>query len=281
MPLSLALLAGAIAAVWLPSLRFRDHSIPPWTLLFAAAVAAGLHGGVLRWPALPVLAALAGCSWLAVRAGKRALRIVFTLAAAAIAVGLGFHLFPGFPRTGLVPGAPRGASLNFDKAAGGLFLLAAFAPRIHSLGQLRAVLPAMLAWIAVTLAVLFGLAMALGYMHVNPRVTPHAPAWLLANLFFTCVAEEAVFRGLLQQRLSGALPPGRAWQAVGVLLVVVLFALAHGLGAPMVVLFFVGLAGLCYSLAFAHTRCIEAAIAVHFATNAVHFLVFSSALPAR
>ena len=45
------------------------------------------------------------------------------------------------------------------------------------------------------------------------KIELHAPAWILpfvmANLFFVCMAEEALFRGYLQQRLSQWLGPGR------------------------------------------------------------------------
>jgi membrane protease YdiL (CAAX protease family) len=51
------------------------------------------------------------------------------------------------------------------------------------------------------------LAVALGGL----RIEPHAPEWFaqfaLANIFFVSLAEEALFRGYLQQRLSRIVHP--------------------------------------------------------------------------
>jgi membrane protease YdiL (CAAX protease family) len=54
----------------------------------------------------------------------------------------------------------------------------------------------------------------------------------------------------------------------------VLFGLAHG-GGGLALVAFAGLAGAGYGLALWRSGRIEAAILVHFAVNAVHFLLFT------
>jgi membrane protease YdiL (CAAX protease family) len=58
--------------------------------------------------------------------------------------------------------------------------------------------------------------------------------WLFAlnNLLFTCVAEEALFRGFLQQGIAAH---SRRW--LGVLVASLLFGAAHLAGGPLLVLF--------------------------------------------
>jgi membrane protease YdiL (CAAX protease family) len=104
-----------------------------------------------------------------------------------------------------------------------------------------------------------------------------APLFLLfapINLFSTCLSEEAFFRGFVQQELS--LVGSRPALAAGVALTigVILFGLAHFAGG-LNYMIAASVAGLGYGWAFMRTRRIEAAMAVHFGVNAVHFLLFT------
>lgn len=282
MPWTFLLLAAAVVAVWLPGVRMRGRMWPVWPLPFAAAVLAGLQSGVLQWPAVVSLGALAGVAWLARHPGAAAwVRGSCTAAAALLAVTLALHLLPGFHSAVLVSGVrlsadahPFSASLKFDKAAAGLLLLVAFAPRITTVAGLGRIVALTAAWAGLTVAVVLGTATATGYMRPDFKFAAFAPAWLAANLLFTCVAEEALFRGLLQQRLARMLPRAWPWQALAVSVAALLFGMAHaGGGMPLAIL--ATLAGLGYGLACATTQRIEPAIAVHFAVNAVHFVGFT------
>jgi membrane protease YdiL (CAAX protease family) len=281
MPWTFLLLAAAVVAVWLPGVRVRGRAWPVWPLPFVAAVAAGLLSGVLQWPAVVPLVLLACVAWLARHPGSAAwVRGSCTVAAALLAVALALHLLPGFRSTVLVSGErlspdayPFSASLKFDKAAAGLLLLA-FAPRITTVAGLGRIALLTGAWTVLTVTVVLGTAAAAGYMRPDFKFAAFAPAWLAANLLFTCVAEEVLFRGLLQQRLAHALPQAWPWQALAVGVAALLFGVAHaGGGMPLVLL--ATLAGLGYGLACATTQRIEPAIAVHFAVNAVHFVGFT------
>lgn len=68
---------------------------------------------------------------------------------------------------------------------------------------------------------------------------PHwLPAFILANLFFVSLAEEALFRGVIQQTLSRYLPP-----YVALLIAPIIFGFAHFAGGVLLVIF-ASLAGL-------------------------------------
>ncbi len=282
-PLTFVLLAFAIALVWAPTVRLGERRLPPWTLAFAAACAAGalVSPAVLQPLALVALAVLAALAWGGVASPRW--RCALTVGAALFALAMSLHLLPGFHPVMLVrdlcltpDAAPFALGLGFDKAAAGLLLLAAFGVRVTSWRQLALQLPAIAAVAVATAAVSIGIAVVAGYVRFEPKWVDAAPAFLVANLLFTCVAEEAFFRGLIQERLMRLAETRRqpAWNWIAVAVSTVLFGLAHA-GGGATWLAVATIAGLGYSLVYARTRSIEGAILVHFAVNAAHFIGFT------
>lgn len=288
MLVSFALLGPSICAVWLPAIRVSSwRPVPPWVLLFAAAVIAGLSTGVLQWPGALSLVILAALAWSTKNTGNRWLRFLAILAVIVLALALALHVVPGF-RNPVVIDAARfsvdSASFtqyaNFDKGAVGLLLLALMAPHIRNLGDLRRIVKPLLLAALVTVIAVLGTAAAVGYVRWDPKWPPEAWTFLTINLLFTCVAEEAFFRGVIQEQLTKALEGHPRLIGLPVVVSTALFALAHaGGGLPLVAL--AALAGLGYSVVYAMTRRVEAAILVHFAVNAVHFVGFSYPYIAR
>jgi len=282
-PLPFLLLALAIALVWVPSLPLGHRRLPPWTLAFGAACVAGALAPlpVLAPAALAELAVLAALAWAG--AAVRAWRGTLTLLAAILALALSLHLLPGFHPAVLFhdvrltpDAAPFALALSFDKAAAGLLLLAAFSARVTSWRQFASQLPTIAVAASVTSLVAIGIALAAGYVRFEPKWVEASPAFLVANLLFTCVAEEAFFRGLIQERLMRLAEARRqsAWTWIAIAVSTVLFGLAHaGGGATWMAVATV--AGLGYAAIYAKTRTIEGAILVHFAVNAAHFLAFT------
>jgi len=280
--LTFTLLGLAILAVWLPALPLaRGLTLPPWAVLFAFAVASGIAADLIDAPAWIALIALAAAGWGSQRGHRRRLRTLMLLFAALLALALALHAVPGF-RNPLVAsqihlGAdspPISLYANFDKGAAGLLLLACHARRIRDRLELRRCMRAAWPVVAATVLVVLGTGVLLGYVRLEPKWPPIAPAFLAINLLFTCVAEEAFFRGLLQERLAQATGQRRLGRWLPVAVSTGLFGLAHAAGGPYAMAF-ATLAGLGYALAYARTRRIEAAILTHFAVNAVHFLGFS------
>jgi len=104
----------------------------------------------------------------------------------------------------------------------------------------------------------------------QPQWTSYTPTFLLVNLFFTCIAEEAFFRGGIQQGII-QLYPKLPWLAVGVS--ALLFGLSHlGGGAKYAML--ATIAGLGYACLYQRSRSIVSVILMHFVFNALHFVFF-------
>ncbi|MFL6700276.1 MAG: CPBP family intramembrane glutamic endopeptidase [Vitreoscilla sp.] len=283
LPLPFALLALAILLVWVPALRVGALSVPPWTLAFAAACACALTSSpqVLDAGAFAALAALVALAWGAVAAPRG--RPLLATAATVLALAMSVHLVPGFRPVTLVhdlrltpDASPFSLAPNFDKPAAGLVLLAAFCLRATSWRQFGSQALAILVTALATCAVAIGIALATGYVRFEPKWPAVTLAFLLTNLLFTCVAEEAFFRGLIQERLM-RLAEARgqaAWKWGAIAASTLLFGLAHVGGGPAWMLA-ATVAGLGYAVIYARTRTTEGAILVHFAVNAAHFVGFT------
>jgi len=97
--------------------------------------------------------------------------------------------------------------------------------------------------------------------------------FLAVNLVFTCVAEEAFFRGFFQQKLSQLLP-AQYPPAISIVIVAVLFGLVH-LGGGLVYMILATTAGLGYGWIYQRNGRIEMAILTHATLNLIHFVCFS------
>jgi membrane protease YdiL (CAAX protease family) len=146
--------------------------------------------------------------------------------------------------------------------------------RVRSWSELFTALRRVIPIWMVTVAIVIMLTMAMGYVRFEPKWTSLFLVWAVVNLFFTCLSEEAFFRGFLQHELAriGSNPTRAAIVAIGVS--ALLFGLAHFGGGWRYVIAGV-IAGVGYGLAYHLTKRVEASMAVHFALNAMHFLLFT------
>ena len=267
------LLLVAVLGLWV----HRNFSLAALTL----AVIAGYFTGALADTAALWIGAAGVMAWL--HATRRGLQRVATgLAFFLFAVALGLLLLPGFPRTvvfeGVVlsPGAmPYTLGLGFAKVVTGIFILAFMHPgRVRSWGELGQVLARVAPVFIATAALVMVLTLALGYVRWDAKWTPLFFAWALANLFFTCLAEEAFFRGFVQRELTQLGRNRRLSAALAIAVTSVFFGLVH-LGGGWKYALAATLAGVGYGIAYHRTQRIEGSMAVHFGVNATHFLLFT------
>jgi membrane protease YdiL (CAAX protease family) len=287
--LTFGLLGVAICAVWLAPLTFsRTLSIPPWMLFFAMATASAVASGFVGLAGVVGLLVFAACAYATgVDRFGRTPRIGFGVVTAFLALALALHKLPGFQNPQLIAGVrfspdavPYTQYANFDKASVGLILLAFLCPRAGTAAGWRALLRRMLPIAAATLVGVMALAVAMDVIRPQFKWPAYTLVFLATNLLFTCVAEEAFFRGFVQDRLAAAWQANRLWQMTVIGLSGVLFGLAH-LGGGTAYALLATLCGVGYACAFAATRRIEAAILTHFAFNAIHFLAFTYPAIAR
>jgi membrane protease YdiL (CAAX protease family) len=275
------LLALAFCAVWFPAVTLRSgRAVAPWVCLLVLACASGAVTGLAAWTGILAIAALGALAYCAKQAEGRVLKPVLLIATVCMVLALSLHRFPGFVNPPLVTdlvlsamSAPLTHRLNFDKASAGLILFALFCTQARSREQWRAVGRHYWIILGVPLLVL-SIGMLIGYVAVDVKLLAYTPVFLVLNLLFTCVTEEAFFRGFIQQRLGSAMGhwPAGPYVAMGV--AAVLFGLAHAGGGPMLILV-ATLAGLGYGYAYLRSQRIETAILTHLALNGLHFIAFT------
>lgn len=271
--LPFALLLGAVLSLWVR----RDLAL--WVLALSVVVAH--YTGALDFAAPLWIALLGVVAYLyASRTGlqKQALRLVFLL----YAVALGLLLIPGFPRTVLVEhlvlssGAlPYDLSVGFAKIVTGIFILAFMHPeRVRSWRELAGVLVRVAPVFLATALIVMVLTLSLGYVKFDPKISTLFVTWALVNLFFTCLSEEAFFRGFLQREIAqmGSNPKVSGMLALAIASLA--FGLVH-LGGGWKYALAATLAGVGYGIAYQRTQRIEGSMAVHFGLNATHFLLFT------
>lgn len=287
MILTFVLLGLAILAVWLPSFPFNQRQLPSWPLFFAAALVCGLMFGFLEPVAIAALAVFAACVFYAGDASTGWKRTIATVLTVILALALALHLVPGFRNPILIENvrfspdaAPFKQFLNFDKAAVGLLLLAFLCRRCSTRAEWKEMFAHAWPIALATVSSVLLITCLVGYVRLEIKWTAYTPVFLATNLLFTCVAEEAFFRGVLQERLGQALAHLRHGALIAITVSGVLFGLVH-MGGGTTLMLLSTLAGLGNAAAYARTRRIEAAILTHFALNALHFVFFTYPFLAR
>lgn len=268
-----SLLFLATALLWLPATR-------RWSLLpLAASYAwAWTEGGIeplaLAWPALLFMAAM-----LVRPASPPVLRAAGHALFLTLAVLLFLHWLPGFhnplviPRAALTPDAvPFGMYLNLDKPLVAFWVILAAAP-VMAGANARATVGAALVACAAAIAACLGLALLLGVVGWAPKWPASGWLWLVNNALLVTLAEEALFRGYVQQRLAQCWR-GQRWGATAALAVAaLLFGLAHYAGGWQWMLL-AGIAGVGYGVAYRYGG-LAAAVLAHLGLNAAHYGLFT------
>ncbi|PHM63540.1 CPBP family intramembrane glutamic endopeptidase [Xenorhabdus ishibashii] len=270
-------MAWALLAISLALLENRQK-IAFFVALFA--IIAGISTNVLTYPATITLIvmALLGMAYIYCQKNSEkhfVPRIIIELLLFIGGILLFVHYIPGFHNLKYLDkvqvgslSAPFSMYFNFDKALLPFILIFCMptlfirkplvnAPA-HGWALLIAAIPALL-----------GLATVLGGLSVELHLPNWFPAFVIANLFFVSLAEEALFRGYIQQKLSQWMNPYLA-----LVITSLLFGAAHFAGGGLLVIF-ATLAGLIYGLTWLWSGRLWVAVAFHFSLNLMHLLFFT------
>lgn len=195
-----------------------------------------------------------------------------------LSVFLAAHLIPGFNNWKILNNVslseisqPYSMYLNMDKTLVGLIILGLGFPLVKSLKEWVFVLRSTLPIFLMGLIILVCISSIFNYTHWDFKFPDLFFVWALKNLFFTCVSEEAFFRGFLQKNLSKKLREYKYGNILSLISVSILFGLAHFAGGFKYMIL-AAMAGIVYGYAYQKTQRIEAGILCHFGANTFHFI---------
>ena len=209
---------------------------------------------------------------------KLPIRMTAGALAIVLSVSLAMHVIPGFNNWKIVnniylseTSQPYSMYLNMDKTFIGLFILGLSFPLCKSFKEWASVVQSTLPILLIGLIVLVCISSIANYTNLDYKFPDMFFVWALNNLFFTCVAEEAFFRGFLQRNLSRKLQENRYGNILTLITVSILFGLAHFAGGLKYIML-ASVAGMVYGYAYQRTQRIEASIICHFTVNTFHLI---------
>lgn len=256
-----------------------------WGAFLLLSFIFAFYGKLIEWKALIVFALLAGSHIALATKIKGWRRLTFFIITSIISLALMNHLFPGFHNWKLVDhmqisqkGYPLALYLNYDKPFIGFFPLALTIPLLQRKYHPQETLLKTLALSLIGMTIILVLSLYLQVVTIDLKFPHSSFFFLIANLFFVTIPEEAFFRGFLQREIKQALQT--KWSGpFSILAVSTLFALLHlKFVKDFYFIFLTFIASLIYGTIYQLTRAIESSIICHYLFNLVHF--FSLTYPA-
>jgi membrane protease YdiL (CAAX protease family) len=194
-------------------------------------------------------------------------------------LALELHLIPGFKnlliwnKIQLTPDAvPFTLYLNFDKTIVGLVILGLTLNLAGTWVEWRALLKQVVFKLPIIISSILILTIAFGYSKFEPKIPHDLWIWVVSNLLFTCVAEEGLFRGFVQESLTQL--KYKYSDYVAILVPAIFFGIIHYPGGIKYVIL-ATVAGALYGYIYKITKRIEASILTHFLLNLTHILLFT------
>lgn len=279
--LTYTLLALAMLSLWRNPIQVTARrTMFPWAAFTAGACISGLVAGVVRWPGILALLGFACLAYVTRERERGAIRTALLWATGLMALAISLHKLPGFANPSIGYSAivygkavPTAYNLNFDKIAAGIILFAFFCEPARNRSEWRQVFRHYPIILGVPVLVLAA-GVASGFIRFDPKFFAYIPVLAFCNLLFTCVPEEAFFRGFLQRHIAEAIKRKPYGDYIALILVPLLFGIAHIKGG-VILAGLATLAGLGYGYAYYRSRRIEAAILAHIVLNAMNFVIFS------
>ncbi len=251
-----------------------------WKISYAVTIGVGLFIGSFEVISLVTVICL--YLLLQVYTNNKKYSLIALIGLLLLGVALALHVVPGFNNHEFISSHTLNESVasftvwfNYDKSLFGILVMGLVfkSKLISSFDDLKLFLKTVLPILLIGLPVIYISAIAMGYVRLDVTFTSIFLPWALKNLFFTVLAEEILFRGLIQTELQKRLPKKNA-ALLSISIAGVLFGIAHFAGGLNYVILST-IAGFVYGYAYYKTQRIEASIAAHFLLNAGHFLFFS------
>lgn len=185
----------------------------------------------------------------------------------------GFHNYAFLDHVRVTPDAiPYSLYFNYDKTIVPIFVMG-FSGMVVSKEKWREIRREVFMYLLFLAPLMLGLSWLLEYVRFSPKWPAYTPVWMLVNLFFTCTAEEVLFRKIIQGELEKRLKI-KCSGVIAIVISAVLFGGMHFMGGIQYILLATA-AGLFYGHIFYKTKEIRSSVFLHFLLNTLHFLLFT------
>jgi membrane protease YdiL (CAAX protease family) len=268
------LLFLTVLSLWLPA----KSGVQPWKPLLLLSLISGIYTGAANIIAVTSIVILYGLISIYGKASPR-VKPLFWLLNFALAFTLELHLIPGFHNLLILDkvkitadAMPYTLYLNFDKTIAGLLIIGLTLQRVKSLANFKLMLKQVFVRLPLVLLIILILSYAFGYVRFEPKLAPQLWLWMISNLFFTCIAEEGLFRGFFQEYLSSF--KYKYAEYVAIVIPALFFGAIHFPGGIKYVIL-ATVAGSLYGWIYKVTCRIEASMLAHFTLNLTHILFFT------
>jgi len=252
-----------------------------WPIFLTITLSAALYAGRITWIALPSILFLTTSVYFTYHAQKPIHRRIATLCTFIIGSLFIWRLIPGFNNWKIVSNflisqdaVPYSLYINLNSTIVGILILALGIPLINNKNDITNTIRKVMPTTILAIIVLIAAGVLTSFIHFDPKFTNLFFLWTIVNLMFTCIAEEAFFRGFLQQQLGQLFGQSRFGLYFALMLASILFGYRHISGGITYALL-ATIAGLFYGWAYLRTNRIESSICIHFLVNATHFLLFT------
>lgn len=254
-----------------------------WGSFLLIAYVLAFQAKIVGWLSLVPVLILLLCHFILKKDLQKSTRFILFCIVTGISLALAFHFLPGFHNWQLAsqlclsPGAyPYNLWLNFDKPFIGLFVLAFALPLIDSRARLWQVLKVAIPFSIIGILIMLWISMHFKLVQWDPKIPMITVIWLIDNLIFVAVPEEAFFRGFIQRELYQWFGRSHGSAIGSIFITSLFFTLLHLFWvADLGFLSLVFIASLIYGAIYQATESIEASILCHFGLNAVHFFFFT------
>lgn len=263
------ILSSVVMLIW-PHQRFKCAA-----LLAIGYGLMGWHQQITLWTLLPIGLLLLAALLIRSRKIVPWQQVIGHLLFIGVAVLLLRHQFPGFNNPLVVKqrltsdAAPYAFFLNIDKPLIGFWILLTW-PFIQLCWPNRRQYPGLLLNATLTILLCSFVALQLTMVSWAPKWPWFGWIWVINNLLLVSMAEEALFRGYLQEGLKRQLGTSYLGTLFAITGAALLFGIMHYAGGWH----WVGvasLAGIGYGIAYHHSGW-PAAVITHFTVNLLHFL---------
>lgn len=268
----------SVLCLWVPY-KIR---IPAWSIVFSAACIFGLMSNQIEWYAIFVIILMAYVlNYTEKRRAPLLRRVIAGIIVLFMAYALGAHKISYFHNLKVLSDVyiskesiPFTLYINFDKTIVGLFILGLTQRLVSNKNEWNTMFKQIFPKTIMFIVILVLFALIAGEVRFDPKLPECLPIWVITNLLLVCTAEEAFFRGFIQEKLALIFQRYGWGKVIAVIIASMLFGFAHYAGGIAYSIWGT-FAGMGYGLIYMKTKRIESSILMHFCLNLTHFLFFT------